>query len=100
MDDGHVFAPAQELIATCIKEIGLSEELLSKALESLQETGRIVREDEAIYLRGLYQKEFLYTAITRARRLAVLVGSPKAIAIAVRNQKAGQRHTALGRRLQ
>jgi exodeoxyribonuclease V alpha subunit len=48
----------------------------------------------------MLQRNLLYTAVTRARKLAVLVGSPKAIAIAVRNQKAGERHTALRHRLQ
>jgi exodeoxyribonuclease V alpha subunit len=47
----------------------------------------------------LLQRNLLYTAITRARKLAVLVGSPKAIAIAVRNQRAVARHTALSARL-
>jgi exodeoxyribonuclease V alpha subunit len=43
----------------------------------------------------LLQRNLLYTAVTRARRLAVLVGSSKAIAVAVRNQKAVARHTHL-----
>ena len=47
----------------------------------------------------MLQRNLLYTAVTRARRLAVLVGSPKAIAIAVRNQKVEERHTALARRI-
>jgi exodeoxyribonuclease V alpha subunit len=47
----------------------------------------------------MLQRNLLYTAVTRARKLAVLVGSAKAIAIAVRNQKARERHTALRQRL-
>ncbi len=47
----------------------------------------------------LLQRNLIYTAVTRARKLAVLVGSPKAIAIAVRNQKAFERHTGLAARL-
>jgi len=46
----------------------------------------------------LLQRNLLYTAVTRARKLAVLVGSPKAIAIAVRNRRAKERHTSLRRR--
>ena len=42
----------------------------------------------------------LYTAITRAKRLVVLVGSRKALAIAVRTAGTGRRHTALTHRLQ
>jgi exodeoxyribonuclease V alpha subunit len=41
----------------------------------------------------------LYTAVTRARELAVLVGNRRAIAIAVGNNQIGRRHTALDVRL-
>jgi exodeoxyribonuclease V alpha subunit len=37
--------------------------------------------------------------VTRARELVVLVGTRRAIAIAVRNNKIVDRHTALARRL-
>ena len=47
----------------------------------------------------LLQRNLLYTAVTRARKLAVVVGNPRAIAIAVRNQKAVARHTSLHHRL-
>ena len=47
----------------------------------------------------LLQRNLLYTAITRAKRLVVLVGSRKALAIAVRTAGAGRRHTALTHRL-
>ncbi len=47
----------------------------------------------------LLQRNLLYTGITRARKLAVLVGSKKALAIAVRNNKAEERHSYLGGRL-
>jgi exodeoxyribonuclease V alpha subunit len=47
----------------------------------------------------MLQRNLLYTAITRARRLCVLVGSRKAIGMAVRNNKVAQRHTALAWRL-
>jgi exodeoxyribonuclease V alpha subunit len=48
----------------------------------------------------MLQRNLLYTAVTRARKLVVLVGTPKAIAIAVRNQRGIERNTALGRRLE
>ncbi len=48
----------------------------------------------------MLQRNLLYTAITRARRLCVLVGTPKAIAIAVRNAKVARRWTGLASRLQ
>ena len=48
----------------------------------------------------MLQRNLLYTAITRAKELVVLVGTKKAIAIAVRNDQIAQRHTALAERLQ
>jgi exodeoxyribonuclease V alpha subunit len=47
----------------------------------------------------MLQRNLLYTAVTRAKKLVVLVGTKKAIAIAVRNDKIAHRHTALGVRL-
>jgi exodeoxyribonuclease V alpha subunit len=48
----------------------------------------------------MLQRNLIYTAITRARRLCVLVGSRKAIGIAVRNNQVAHRFTALDWRLQ
>ena len=48
----------------------------------------------------MLQRNLLYTAVTRARQLVVLVGTKKAIAIAVRNNRVARRHTALDWRLQ
>jgi exodeoxyribonuclease V alpha subunit len=48
----------------------------------------------------LLQRNLLYTAITRARQLCVLVGMRTAIAMAVRNAKVAQRWTGLATRLQ
>ena len=47
----------------------------------------------------LLQRNLLYTAVTRGRRLVVLVGSRKALAIAVRNVKTQKRYTHLRQRL-
>lgn len=47
----------------------------------------------------MLQRNLLYTAVTRAKRLVVLVGQPKAIAIAVGNNKVTQRFTGLRERL-
>jgi exodeoxyribonuclease V alpha subunit len=47
----------------------------------------------------MLQRNLLYTAVTRARRLVVLVGQPKAIAMAVRNNQVTARHTGLRERL-
>ncbi len=48
----------------------------------------------------MLQRNLLYTAVTRARRLVVLVGSRRALAKAVRTTDAGQRHSGLAARLQ
>jgi len=47
----------------------------------------------------MLQRNLLYTAVTRAKSLCVLVGSRKAIHIAVQNNKVAQRFTALDWRL-
>jgi len=47
----------------------------------------------------MLQRNLLYTAITRAKRLVVLAGSRRALAAAVRTAGAGRRHTALTHRL-
>jgi exodeoxyribonuclease V alpha subunit len=47
----------------------------------------------------MLQRNLLYTAVTRAKRLVVLVGSPRALAQAVRATRSGRRHTALAHRL-
>jgi exodeoxyribonuclease V alpha subunit len=47
----------------------------------------------------LLQRNLVYTAITRARLLCVLVGSEKALAIAVKTDHRQRRNTALARRI-
>lgn len=47
----------------------------------------------------LLQRNLLYTAVTRGKRLVVLVGSRKALAIALRNDKPRQRNSRLAQRL-
>jgi exodeoxyribonuclease V alpha subunit len=41
----------------------------------------------------------MYTAITRARKLVVLIGTKKALTIAIRNNKQQLRYTYLAARL-
>ena len=48
----------------------------------------------------MLQRNLLYTAITRARKLVVLVGQTRAIGMAVHNDKVAQRYTGLAERLQ
>lgn len=47
----------------------------------------------------LLQRRLLYTAVTRGRRLVVLVGSPRALQIAIGNRHVPPRHTLLAARL-
>lgn len=47
----------------------------------------------------LLQRNLLYTAITRAKRVVVLVGTKKAIAIAVKNNKPQLRYSSLSERI-
>ena len=47
----------------------------------------------------MLQRNLFYTAITRAKQLVVLVGTRRAIAIAVKNDKVRERHSGLGVRL-
>jgi len=48
----------------------------------------------------MLQRNLLYTGVTRARELVVLVAQPKAVAIAVRNDRISRRYTSLATRLQ
>lgn len=47
----------------------------------------------------MLQRNLLYTAVTRAKQLCILVGNRRAIGIAVNNDKVTQRYTALDWRL-
>lgn len=47
----------------------------------------------------MLQRNLFYTGITRAKRLVVLVGTRRAIGIAVRNDKVRERHSGLSVRL-
>lgn len=48
----------------------------------------------------MLQRNLLYTAVTRARKLVVMVGDKKSIGMAVRNNKIALRNTLLKERLQ
>jgi exodeoxyribonuclease V alpha subunit len=47
----------------------------------------------------LLQRNLLYTALTRAKKLAVLIGTRKALGIAIRNNAPRKRYTGLAERL-
>ena len=48
----------------------------------------------------LLQRNLIYTAVTRGKNLVILVGSKKAINIAIRNDRVVKRYTMLKERLQ
>ena len=47
----------------------------------------------------MLQRNLLYTAVTRAKQLVILVGTRRALAIAVKNNQVAARNTALDWRL-
>jgi len=47
----------------------------------------------------LLQRNLIYTAVTRGRKLVVIVGSRRALAMGIRNDRTGQRFTCLKERL-
>jgi exodeoxyribonuclease V alpha subunit len=47
----------------------------------------------------MLQRNLLYTAVTRAQKLVILVGTRRAIRLAVKNDRVAKRHTALDWRL-
>ena len=55
--EGHVFTPNVELLKLCQSRYDLPEDLLTAAVGSLRQAGRIVLDGEAVFLRGLYLAE-------------------------------------------
>jgi exodeoxyribonuclease V alpha subunit len=47
----------------------------------------------------LLQRNLIYTALTRARRLAVMIGSKRAMAMGIKSSGRGKRHTNLQQRV-
>jgi exodeoxyribonuclease V alpha subunit len=47
----------------------------------------------------MLSRNLLYTAVTRARRLVVLVGDPRAVQLALSAERKGERRTGLEPRL-
>ena len=47
----------------------------------------------------MLQRNLLYTAVTRAKKVVILAGTRRALGMAVKNNKVSQRHTALDWRL-
>jgi exodeoxyribonuclease V alpha subunit len=47
----------------------------------------------------LLQKNLIYTAVTRGKKLVVIIGTRKALAIGIKNNRTSQRFTNLSNRL-
>ena len=47
----------------------------------------------------MLQRNLLYTAVTRAKKMVVLIGTKRAIAIAVKNNRIDERNSLLSQRL-
>jgi exodeoxyribonuclease V alpha subunit len=47
----------------------------------------------------LLQRNLIYTAVTRGKKLVILVGSKKALGIGIRNNRTEKRYTWLAERL-
>ena len=47
----------------------------------------------------LLQKNLIYTALTRGKKLVIMIGTKKALAMAIKNKKSSKRHTGLENRL-
>jgi exodeoxyribonuclease V alpha subunit len=48
----------------------------------------------------MLQRNLVYTGITRAKELVVMVGTKKALGMAIRNNQVVKRYTGLAQRLQ
>ena len=48
----------------------------------------------------MLQRNLLYTAVTRAKKMVVIIGTKKAIAIAVKNNRIEERHSLLQQRIE
>ena len=73
-DEGHVYFPYEELLERCKKILDISQDTIENALEKLQTEGKVIRDDEAIYLSQFYVCE---TSV--AKRLIRLMEMPKSI---------------------
>ena len=47
----------------------------------------------------LLERNLIYTAVTRGRKLVTIIGQPKALAMAVKNRKSNKRLTKLAARI-
>ncbi len=73
-DEGHVYCPYDELLERCKKVLDTSRDTIENALSRLQAEGKVVKDEEAVYLSQFYVCE---TGV--AKKLIKLMEMPKSI---------------------
>ncbi len=73
-DEGHVYLPYDELFERCKKILDVKKEAVDFALKRLELEGRIIKEEDSVYLSKLYVSE-----IGVAKRLLKILEIPKSI---------------------
>ncbi len=72
-DEGHCYCPQAELLLMAQDLLGISVERLAEALECEVRDNRLVREEDRIYLRPIYNAE-----VAVARRIECILSTPPA----------------------
>lgn len=78
-DEGHVYAREDQLITEGIKLLESDEDHIRKALESLEESLRVIRDGDAVYLPA-----FFYSEKGIAERLGMIVRTPLQLSSGIR----------------
>ncbi len=73
-DEGHVYYPYEELIERCKKILDISADIINSALNKLEIQGKIIKEEDSVYL-----SQFYICETNVAKRLLKLMETPKSI---------------------
>lgn len=90
-DEGHVYSKRDQLIEKAVELLDADSETLERTVDKMIEDHDLVYEGDAIVMPILMthyvmlQRNLVYTGITRAKKILVLVGTQKALNYAVRN---------------
>ena len=104
-DEGHVYSKRDQLIEKAVELLDADSETLERTVDKMIEDHDLVYEGDAIVMPILMthyvmlQRNLVYTGITRAKKILVLVGTQKALNYAVRNVTVTSRNTKLCERL-
>ncbi|KAF0123895.1 MAG: exodeoxyribonuclease V alpha subunit [bacterium] len=121
-DDGHIYYPYEKLIEKCQEILQIVQEV-TITFDGMDVVYDYTDMDEIVLAYAvsvhksqgseypavvipiltqhyvLLQRNLIYTGVTRGRKLVVMVGTRKALAIGVKNKKTQNRYTYLKRRL-